>query len=213
MISTCIIDNNKLFTEFLKGQLTSYGNYDVLYASPFSRNIDDEIEDLLKEVDLLILGINSDSECRLTVERILNHSEARYKLILHDITDGYVLMDFLSLGINGLISKTSPKKYVMSFIEDSISNNHFICPTTSGHIIGYLRERNTASVLNQLTQKQKQITEGLLRGLSYKEIAVLNGISINTVNDYLKRIYKILNISSRSELQARFNKNLNSMYV
>jgi DNA-binding NarL/FixJ family response regulator len=213
MITTCIIDNNKFFTEFLKCQLTNYGNYEVLYSSPFSRRIDDEIEDILREVDLLILGVNTDSECRLTVERILNNSEARYKLILHDITDGYVLMDFLSLGVNGLISKMSPKKDIMTFIEDSISNKHFICPTTSGHLIGYLRERNKANVLNQLTLKQKQITEGLLRGLSYKEIAVLNGISINTVNDYLKRIYKTLNISSRSELQARFNKNLNSMYV
>lgn len=213
MITTCILDNNKFFTEFLKNQLTNYGNYEVVYASPFSRRIDDEIEDILRGTDLLILGVNTDSECRLTVERVLNHSEARYKLILHDITDGYVLMDFLSLGINGLISKMSPKKDIMSFVEDSIANKHFICPTTSGHLISYLRERNRANVLNQLTLKQKQITEGLLRGLSYKEIAILNGISINTVNDYLKRIYKTLNISSRSELQARFNNHLNSMYA
>jgi DNA-binding NarL/FixJ family response regulator len=213
MITTCILDNNKFFTEFLKCQLTDYGNYEVLYSSPFIRHIDDEIEDILRTVDLLILCVNNDSECRLTVERILNHSDASYKLILHDITDGYVLLDFLSLGINGLISKMSPKKDIMPFIEDSIANKHFICPTSSGHLIGYLGERNKSNVFNQLTPKQKQIAEGLLRGLSYKEIAVLNGISINTVNDYLKRIYKALNISSRSELQARFNKNLNSMYA
>ena len=126
MITTCILDNNKLFTEFLKGQLTSYGNYEVVYSSPFSRDIDTDIEDILREADLLILGVNTAAECRLTVERILNNSQARYKVILHDINDGYAMMHFLSLGINGLISKMSAKRDIMDHIENSISHNHFI---------------------------------------------------------------------------------------
>jgi DNA-binding NarL/FixJ family response regulator len=213
MITTCILDNNKSFAEFLKTQLHSYGNYQVLHASTLGRHVDGDIGDMLRNVDLLILGVNSDSECLLTVERVLNRSEASCKLILHDITDGHKLVHFLSLDINGVISKMCTRKAMMEHIEDSISYKHFICPKTSGHLIGYFRERSRPNTLNQLTHKQKQITEGLLRGLSYKEIAVLNGISINTVNDYLKRIYKLLNISSRSELQARYNKNLNGIHL
>ena len=146
-------------------------------------------------------------------ERVMRVTKAKYKLILHDITDGYVIMNILSLGVNGLISKLSSPKSMVQYIQDSIANKHFICPWTSGHLIDYLKDRHKVDALEKLTKKQKQITDGLLRGLSYREIAALNGISINTVNDYLKRIYKILHISSRSELQARFNKNVNSLFI
>src|SRR5580698_11603926 len=148
MITTCILDNQKSFAEFLKSQLHSYGNYQVLHTSAFNRHVDGDIGDLLHRVDLLILGVNSESECLLTVERILNHSEATCKLILHDITDGSKLTHFLSLDINGLISKMCSRKSMMEHIEDSITYKYFICPRTSGHLIGYFRERNRPNTLD-----------------------------------------------------------------
>ena len=213
MITACIIDNNKVFAEFLKGQLNACGSYEVLYCGAFSRDVVEETGHLLTDLDVLILGVSNGSDYPQTLEKVLDKSSARHKIILHDLDDGYRLMHFLSLGINGLISKIAPRKDIIEHIETTIAHQYFICPRTSGDLIGYLRDKSKSSLLNQLTEKQRQITEGLLRGLSYKEIAVLNGISINTVNDYLKRIYKLLNISSRSELQARFNKSPNSIYL
>jgi len=213
MITTCIIDTNTTFAELLKDRLSHHGTYEVLYSAAFRRHIDHDIKDILGNIDLLILGVTSEPEFLALTERLINISQAKYNIIFHDITNGYELLHLLSLGINGLIHKTLSYETVIQNIEFSMANKHFICHQTSGYLIGHLQERHKANVLNQLTQKQKQITEGLLRGLSYKEIAILNGISINTVNDYLKRIYKILHISSRSELQARFNKNVNSMYI
>ncbi|MDH3243113.1 MAG: helix-turn-helix transcriptional regulator, partial [Saprospiraceae bacterium] len=51
-----------------------------------------------------------------------------------------------------------------------------------------------------LTPRQQQIVSGLVEGLSYKMIADKYLISIETVRDHIKKIYKKLQINSKAEL-------------
>jgi DNA-binding NarL/FixJ family response regulator len=56
------------------------------------------------------------------------------------------------------------------------------------------------STTNSITEKEKIVCELLTRGLSYKEIANVIGLSYFSVNQRAKSIYKKLNVKSRSEL-------------
>lgn len=51
-----------------------------------------------------------------------------------------------------------------------------------------------------LTPRQKQIVDGLVEGLSYKLIADKLSISIDTVRDHIKRIYRALEVNSKAEV-------------
>ena len=51
-----------------------------------------------------------------------------------------------------------------------------------------------------LTPRQKQIVEGLVDGLSYKLIADKLLISIDTVRDHIKKIYRALEVNSKAEV-------------
>jgi len=51
-----------------------------------------------------------------------------------------------------------------------------------------------------LTPRQKQIVDGLVDGLSYKLIADKLNISIDTVRDHIKRIYRALEVNSKAEV-------------
>lgn len=51
----------------------------------------------------------------------------------------------------------------------------------------------------QLTQREYEIFSHLFKGMSYKEIAETNFISVNTVKTYLKSLFQKLNVSSRHE--------------
>jgi len=51
-----------------------------------------------------------------------------------------------------------------------------------------------------LTEKEKNVCDLLAKGLSYKEIAIVLGVSTFTVNQKAKNIYKKLNVKSRAEL-------------
>lgn len=63
-------------------------------------------------------------------------------------------------------------------------------------------ELQTAPLLNQLSTKQKQVCEYLIEGQSNKAIARVMNLSPNTVNNHLKEVYKILNVSNRQQATA-----------
>lgn len=54
-----------------------------------------------------------------------------------------------------------------------------------------------------LTKKEIEVVEYFLKGFSYKQIAMAMQISVSTVNDHQKKIYKKLNINSKYELLAK----------
>ena len=51
-----------------------------------------------------------------------------------------------------------------------------------------------------LTPRQQQIVQGLVDGLSYKMIADKYIISVETVRDHIKKIYKKLQVNSKAEV-------------
>lgn len=62
------------------------------------------------------------------------------------------------------------------------------------------QKRSLENKLNiQLTQREYEIFSFLFKGMSYREIAEANFISINTVKTFLKNLFLKLNVSSRHE--------------
>ena len=51
-----------------------------------------------------------------------------------------------------------------------------------------------------LTPRQKQIVQGIVDGLSYKMIADKLTITLDTVRDHIKRIYRLLEVNSKAEV-------------
>lgn len=51
-----------------------------------------------------------------------------------------------------------------------------------------------------LTPRQAEIVQGIVDGLSYKLIADKYGISVETVRDHIKKIYKKLQVNSKAEV-------------
>jgi DNA-binding CsgD family transcriptional regulator len=70
----------------------------------------------------------------------------------------------------------------------------------------YSRQKEASASLDKsnLTEREKELLQLLVKGLSYKEIAAICFISIQTLNSHLKNIYQKLNVHSRSEVAAKF---------
>jgi RNA polymerase sigma factor (sigma-70 family) len=68
------------------------------------------------------------------------------------------------------------------------------------------RNKKEALDINSLTEKEKKVSQLLIQGLSYKEIAQLMGVTSFAINQNTKRIYKKLSVRSRAELSFRYSK-------
>jgi DNA-binding NarL/FixJ family response regulator len=73
---------------------------------------------------------------------------------------------------------------------------HFVTTTAR-------RATLSRSAMNQLTKREKEVLAALSRGPSYKEIAAVLGISLNTVRTHLKQVYSKLGVRSRTAATVR----------
>lgn len=55
-----------------------------------------------------------------------------------------------------------------------------------------------------LSAREKELIEGLSRGLRYQDLAVQMGVSIETVRTHVRRTYAKLRVNSRTEAVAKF---------
>jgi DNA-binding NarL/FixJ family response regulator len=62
----------------------------------------------------------------------------------------------------------------------------------------------TASDVEKLTQREREVLTLLSKGFLYKEISDKLGISMSTVRTYLQRTYEKLHVQSRTEAAAKF---------
>lgn len=67
-----------------------------------------------------------------------------------------------------------------------------------------ITEERRPEYADVLTKKEAEVVSYFLKGFTYKQIAMVMQISVSTVNDHQKKIYKKLNINSKYELLARF---------
>lgn len=74
-------------------------------------------------------------------------------------------------------------------------------------IVPQLCKRNEARAIPELTPRQQETLTLLLQGLPDKQIARQLRISIHTVHDHVKEIYRRLEVTSRPELLATLFRN------
>ncbi|PIY75642.1 MAG: DNA-binding response regulator, partial [Piscirickettsiaceae bacterium CG_4_10_14_0_2_um_filter_44_336] len=74
-----------------------------------------------------------------------------------------------------------------------------LSPTIARKIIKHFERSHLSQPSHNLTNREQEVLIFIAKGLTSKEVASLLEISNYTVKEYIKNIYRKLNISSRSE--------------
>jgi DNA-binding NarL/FixJ family response regulator len=121
------------------------------------------------------------------------------KIIMNSILDNpETIFKALQKGAVGYIDKESFQMNFNEVISSVIDGGAYMTPNIARKVVNFF---NTKNVLGEkLTNREKDILEGLLDGLSYKLIGDKFGIGINTVRMNITKIYRKLNINSKGEL-------------
>ncbi|MGE6259839.1 response regulator [Heyndrickxia sporothermodurans] len=135
-------------------------------------------------------GINITSEikklhptCRVLILTMYEHSE--YFLAALDAgTDGYLLKD------------SSPEK-ITEAIRVIHEGHSIIPPSLTKNLIK--QKRGAIETEEDLTPREREVLSSLVRGLSNKEIAQELFISERTVKIHINKIFKKMNVKSRSQ--------------
>lgn len=121
-------------------------------------------------------------------------------LIITEQTNSTYLKEYFALGITTIYYNNKNYQEFHCAVENWIKYNAYLSPL----LVKSLAETfkiGDCKKLESLTIKRKQIARLIAEGKTYREIAEINYISIETVRDHVKKIYKTLGVHSSTELR------------
>lgn len=118
---------------------------------------------------------------------------------------GFIDLNFTSIELIQMFNKVMNGSRYISILQQEfllnllIEDSNTILTNSSSNINGKVKH-----AVKSLTDKERVVCELLLKGMTYKEIAGVIGVTSFTINQRVKGIYKKLDVKSRGELSFRY---------
>ena len=151
------------------------------------------------EADIYLLDIIMPEMDGLTAIEKIHKLYPNAIIIMNSIKDDTEsIFKALQLGAIGYIDKQSFEINFKEVFESVANGGAYMTPKIARMLISFIN--NPRQIIEQLTEREKDIVNGIVDGLSYKLIADRHEIAIDTVRMNVKKVYRKLSINSKSEL-------------
>jgi DNA-binding NarL/FixJ family response regulator len=151
------------------------------------------------EADIYLLDIIMPEMDGLTAIEKIHKLYPNAIIIMNSIKDDTEsIFKALQLGAIGYIDKQSFEINFKEVFESVANGGAYMTPKIARMLISFINKPR--QIIEQLTDREKDIVNGIVDGLSYKLIADRHEIAIDTVRMNVKKVYRKLRINSKSEL-------------
>ncbi len=124
----------------------------------------------------------------------------KLSLMLTVLADRKTALAAFEEGVHGYLLKDSEPDVILGGIRATLSGQSPVSPAVANHLLQLVRRAPAASAgAPQPTERETEILGMIARGLTYAEVARAAGISIHTVGDHVKSIYRKLDVNSKNE--------------
>lgn len=123
-------------------------------------------------------------------------------IMLTVFMDSEKIFNALCAGATGYLLKGTPMPEIQKAILGIHSGGSYMSPSIARKVVEHFKTP-TKKVNTFLTEREKEVIDCLLDGLSYKLIADRLNISIDTVRFRIKSIYKKLHVNSKAEILSK----------
>jgi DNA-binding NarL/FixJ family response regulator len=128
-------------------------------------------------------------------------------VILSGIDDEEIIWKAILKGAKSYMIKPVSFNQILAQIESIKEGGVLISPEVAKILVAKISVSGgippVTTTVKGLTPREQEVLDNLLKGFSYKQVAAVMAISTATVNDYIKRIYKKLEVNSKTELMAK----------
>ncbi len=188
--------------EVIKKNLITY-----LQVNPSIKveNVAGSVEDFLEQVsdtsrpqlDLILLDIGLPGMSGIKgIPHIREYYPKTDIVMLTTYEEDDKIFPALCAGACAYISKRTS----LSVIRDAVFTIHrggsYMSPSIARKVAQHFMPKKQVKK-HELTPRQQQIVDGLVKGLTYQAIADSYNISVDTVRDHIRRIYRLLDVNTR----------------
>ena len=203
MTSIVIFDDNPGRRESLRMLLESHSEFIVTGDFADCSNVKAQIEEL--QPDVVLMDIQMPLVDGLEGVRIIKEYFPNIYVIMQTVfEDDEKIFDAMRYGASGYILKKTDPRQIIQAIEEVRNGGSPMTPSIATRVLHFFRKQHeTKPDQYGLSEREKEILQFLVDGMSYKMIAERLDISYNTVNSHIKKIYDKLQVHSVSEAVSK----------
>jgi len=130
-------------------------------------------------------------------------------IILTAFEDADLIFQALAAGALGYLLKGVRPAKLLESIREVHAGGSPMSSQIARKVVAFFQKprRQIPGIEAQLSEREKQVLDCLVKGLLYKQIADHMGISMGTVRTYMQRIYEKLHVHTRTEAVVKYLKN------
>jgi len=173
-------------------------------AASFSRFDNVEAQVGVFNADLVVMDIDMPGVGGIAGVKEIKEFNPDIKVVMHTVfDDDNRIFDSICAGADGYLLKNTTPVQLLRSLQEVMQGGAAMSPFVAQKVFQHFRTANSAGETFDLTKREKEILELLVKGNSYKMIADKGDISVDTVKKHLQNIYHKLHVSCGTEAVAK----------
>ncbi len=192
-VNILLVDDHTIVTDGLKAMLAGESDY-VIKGEAANGQEALEMLRILK-VDVILMDIDMPVMNGIDASRVIKKEMPEKKIIILTMHDEKAMIRMLlDIGVDGYLLKNSPKKELLTAIDNVISGSVFLSEEANGLMLSAESPQTKNENLSALTDREIEIITCIAEGLSNKEIGDKLFISHRTVDTHRTNLMSKLNL-------------------
>jgi two-component system, NarL family, response regulator NreC len=203
-IRLALVDDHQLFLQGLRSMIETQGDLSVVGEAFEATSACEMLARTRPDVAILDLALPGATGLMVAREALRQEPALRI-LVLSMLVDEERVAEALDAGVSGYASKTQPAEEIFAGIRTVAANGSYFSPLISRFVLTEYRRMAKggapgAGPLRALTNREREIFELTVRGVSVDTIAKQLFISKRTVETHRGRVMGKLNAHSAADL-------------
>jgi DNA-binding NarL/FixJ family response regulator len=195
-----LVEDEPMVLENLELFLNAQPDMEVKVTAGSMEEFLEQIEGHSKAINAVLLDINLPGMSGLEGIRHIKEKLQQVDIImLTAYDDSDRVFKALCAGAVSYLTKGTDLPTIRDVLRTVHGGGSYMSPGIARKVISHFAPTRK-KLDDPLTPRQQQIVQGLVDGLSYKMIADKYLISVETVRDHIKKIYRKLQVNSKAEV-------------
>jgi DNA-binding NarL/FixJ family response regulator len=198
MINVMLVDDHAVLRDGLSNIFEMEDDIHVVGEAVSGNEALESIGGMNPDVVLLDINLPDKNGVELTAILKRDYPDIKVLILTMHSMDEY-FMAAIREGADGYLLKDAPSVQVVEAIRTVAKGESVIDPSLTKKLLGFYNQKNDSVDKNELTDREKEVLLCLVEGLSNKEIGERLFISDKTVKIHVSKIFKKINVKSRSQ--------------
>lgn len=203
-IAVAIVEDDPSVREILSAWIQESAGFVFSGAFPDGEQAVPEIQE--RRPDVVLVDINlpglSGIECVRRLKPLLPRTQFVMMTVYEDSQNIFAA---LTAGATGYLLKGTSREAVLLALREVHAGGSPMSGNIARKVVQFLQQpKLQPRPAAELSKRENEVLALLAQGYLYKEISATLGISTETVNTYIRRIYEKLHVHSRAQAVARY---------